>query len=459
MPRVSNMLIFLAYAILSVAAALGASEVWALDQNLSVVAGALTFLVGMQIHSVIIRVQDHAALEDEVVTLQRGNLTLAHELEILRQELTQKDSELEEALVKRSQRIVAEVRVLESLMKQLTDGLERKARMAALEAVEEAERANQSGDAGAISKLINSIENSLSDLEPGQAREMRDTVLDALSEEELLEVIRTALNENLVDLYLQPIVGIPERDVAFYEALTRLRSQSGEMILPAQYLHIAGQAGLMSVIDNLLLFRCVQLVRRIAEQKASISIVCNISLSSVQDQDFFPHFLDFMENNADLCRNLIFEFTQNAFESFGAVERDYINRLSEMGFRMSLDGITHLDLDLPDLRKCNFRFLKIKSDLLVNTLNAPGGEAHLAEFQALAGQYTLELVVERIEEQKVLDRIQSLKIGLGQGFMFGEPRPMEEVEARIQSENAPATLLAGGADVDPDQPKLTYHRK
>lgn len=453
------MLIFLAYAILSVAVGLGASEILALDLYTAAIVGALTFLAGMQLQATISRVQDRNMLEDEVITLQRGNLTLSQEIETLRQDLTEKDRELEEALTKRSQRILAEVRVLESLMKQLTDGLERKARTTALEAVEEAERAKLSGDAGAISKLINSIESSLSDLDPGEAREVRDTVLDAMSEEELLEVIRTALNENLVDLYLQPIVAMPGRDVTFYEALTRLRSQSGEMILPGQYLNIAGQAGLMSVIDNLLLFRCVQLVRRIAEQKASISIVCNMALSSVQDREFFPHFLEFMEINADLCRNLIFEFTQSAFESFGEVERGYLNRLCELGFRMSLDGVTHLDLDLPDLRKSNFRFLKVKSDLLVNTLKTPGGEVQFKDFQALMGQYAIELIIERIEEQQALDHVETLGIGFGQGFMFGEPRPMEEVEARIESENAPATLFAGTPEVDPDQPKLAYHRK
>ncbi|TNE37389.1 MAG: EAL domain-containing protein, partial [Alphaproteobacteria bacterium] len=79
--------------------------------------------------------------------------------------------------------------------------------------------------------------------------------------------------------------------------------------------------------------------------------------------------------------------------------------------------------------------------------------------QALTGQFAIELVIERIEEQRVLDRVEALGIGFGQGFMFGEPRPMEEVEARIQSENAPATLFAGNVGVDPDQPKLSYHRK
>lgn len=456
MPSVSNLLISLSYAILSVAVALGLRHFADLGLHMTMIAGVCTFLLGAQVQAAVGRTQDRKLLEDEIIGLQRGNLILGQEIELVRQQAEQKDTEIENSIAERSQKIIAEVRVLESLMRQLTEGLERKARSTALAAVEEAERAKATGDADAVAKLISSLENSLSEAET-QEGGLRDSVLDSMSEEELLEVIRLSLNDNLVDLYLQPIVSIPGQEVTFYEALTRLRSHSGEMILPAQYLAIAEPAGLMSVIDNLLLFRCVQMVRRIAEQRASISIVCNISLSSIQDREFFPHFLEFMEINEDLSANLVFEFTQKSFEAFGDYEREKIDRLSELGFRMSLDGVTNLELDLPDLRGRNFRFIKVNSTLLINTLNTSDGEAQLQDFQELLGQFAIELILERIEEQALLDKAISINIGFGQGFLFGEPRPLEEVEARIQAGNKPSTLF-DNAVADPDTPQLAYHR-
>jgi len=52
----------------------------------------------------------------------------------------------------------------------------------------------------------------------------------------MLEMIRASLEENRVDLYLQPTVSLPQRKVRFYEALSRLRSESGSIIMPAQYI-------------------------------------------------------------------------------------------------------------------------------------------------------------------------------------------------------------------------------
>ena len=52
----------------------------------------------------------------------------------------------------------------------------------------------------------------------------------------MLEIIRRALEENRVDLYLQPVVSLPQRKLRFYEALSRLRSEDGAIIMPAQYI-------------------------------------------------------------------------------------------------------------------------------------------------------------------------------------------------------------------------------
>ena len=81
----------------------------------------------------------------------------------------------------------------------------------------------------------------------------------------LLSSIRDALTENRVDLYLQPVVTLPQRRVMFYEGFSRLRDDTGRVLMPAEYLRVAEPEGLMPAIDNLLLFRCVQIVRKLSK--------------------------------------------------------------------------------------------------------------------------------------------------------------------------------------------------
>src|SRR6218665_215087 len=100
--------------------------------------------------------------------------------------------------------------------------------------------------------------------------------------------------------------------------------------------------GLMAAIDNLLLFRCVQIVRRLARQDRKVGIFCNISLASLADESFFPQLLEFLSANKDLAGSLIFELGQSAFDRRGAVEARHMARLADLGFRFSLDKVVDL---------------------------------------------------------------------------------------------------------------------
>src|SRR5690606_14445156 len=155
----------------------------------------------------------------------------------------------------------------------------------------------------------------------------------------VLDTVRQALAENRVDLYLQPIVGLPQRRTVFYESYSRLRDESGRVMMPAEYLAVAEPEGLVTAIDNLLLFRCVQIVRRLAKQDRKVGIFCNISIASLADETFFPQFLELLAENRDLAGALIFELGQAAFDARGAVEARNMSKLAELGFRFSLDKV------------------------------------------------------------------------------------------------------------------------
>ncbi len=48
--------------------------------------------------------------------------------------------------------------------------------------------------------------------------------------------IRAAIDANRVDLYLQPIVTLPQRKVRYYEAMSRLRTDKGDVLPAADFL-------------------------------------------------------------------------------------------------------------------------------------------------------------------------------------------------------------------------------
>jgi len=65
------------------------------------------------------------------------------------------------------------------------------------------------------------------------------TVETRIAEEEILGHIREALGSNRIDLYLQPIVSLPQRRTRHYEAFSRIRTADGRIVTPAQYIEVA----------------------------------------------------------------------------------------------------------------------------------------------------------------------------------------------------------------------------
>ncbi len=230
------------------------------------------------------------------------------------------------------------------------------------------------------------------------------------------------LEGNRVDLVLQPIVSLPQRRLKFYEAFTRIRDGQGAVLMPHQYIAIAEREGLISAIDNMLLFRCVQLVRRSQQRKHNIGFFCNISAHSLTDRHFFNNFVEFMGDNVGLTPNLIFEFAQSTIINRDAEMESHLRHLAKMGFRFSMDQITSLNLDYDDLMKNHIKYVKIEVGTLLKELHNPTTAIAVEDIKRMVDRHGIDLVVEKIETEPALLELLDFRIDFGQGYLFGEPR-------------------------------------
>ena len=258
-----------------------------------------------------------------------------------------------------------------------------------------------------------------------------------------IDVVREALLENRVDLHLQPIVQLPQRKTVFYEGFTRLKDANGRLILPQEFIPAAEEAGLMSTIDNVLLFRCVQIVRKLQKSDRRVGIFCNISPNALGDEQFFPQFLDFMRENRDLSGAVIFELPQSGYEERTSIEARAMAKLADLGFRFSIDRVTSVELDLPDLERSGVRYVKIAARLMTEQLVRKGlrprsaitREIAAADIAAVFARYGIDLIAERIESEELVLEALELEAPFGQGHLFGQPRAIKE---SLMEEMAPA---------------------
>src|SRR3990167_6044334 len=290
-----------------------------------------------------------------------------------------------------------------------------------------------------IDRLTRSFENKLAET-TGQKQ-------IGPQEDAILRDVRDALHFGRVDLHLQPIVSLPQRRVSFYEGFTRLRRPDGSLILPADFLDAARRSSLMGIIDNLTLFRCVQIVRKLAERDRRVGVFCNIASASLEDPALFPIFLEFMTENRDLSGAVIFELRADKFEQRSPVMRANMEKLAALGFRFSIDHATSLALDLPRLQGAGVRFVKMNGSQLIEQLRDPGGERPMSninrriegnEVSAVLSRYAITLIAEKIEDEASVVEILEYEIPYGQGHVFGAPRP---IKASLMEDTQPPQAL------------------
>ena len=250
------------------------------------------------------------------------------------------------------------------------------------------------------------------------------------------ELIHSALNANRVELHLQPIVTLPQRQVRYYEAFTRLRDSQGELIEASVFLPEAIRSGLIARIDNLLLFRSVQVIRRLTSRNRNSALFCNISALSLVDDTFFPGFLEFVSNNRNFADVLIFEFRQTDVAEMGALELESLRALSDLGFHFSIDGITDMKMDFRTLAQQGFKYAKLHADYLIGRRDANHGHIHPSDFGDLLHRYGMELIPNHVETESQVLELLDFDVSLAQGNLFSPPRPVRaEV---LQGAPAPA---------------------
>jgi cyclic-di-GMP phosphodiesterase TipF (flagellum assembly factor) len=245
-----------------------------------------------------------------------------------------------------------------------------------------------------------------------------------LSQSKILVAVKNAVEENRLDLYLQPMVTLPQRKVRFYEAVTRLRDDKDQIIIADDFVGVAEAAGLIGRIDHMVMLRCVQVLRRLMVRNKEVGVFCNVAAATLSNPATFAQCLDFLEANRALASSFVLEFKQSTFRNLGPAETEHLAALAQRGFRFSIDHVTDLRIEPRDLADRGVRYIKVPAALLLDQRNSATSDIHPSDLSDLLGRYGIDLIAERIEGERAVVDLLDFDVRFGQGFLFAPPRPL-----------------------------------
>jgi len=166
-------------------------------------------------------------------------------------------------------------------------------------------------------------------------------------------------------------------------------------------------------------------------------VFCNISGDTLADQEFFPQFLEYMHHNRDLASQIVFEFSQAAVTKAGSQGDSNLMYLSNLGFALSMDHVDNLALDFAKMKGLGFRHIKVRAQTLTNDMQGANALVAAEDFKKLLSRHGLNLIAERVEDEKTVVQLLDYNVDFAQGYLFGEPRAVRDDQVRVPEFVAP----------------------
>jgi cyclic-di-GMP phosphodiesterase TipF (flagellum assembly factor) len=236
----------------------------------------------------------------------------------------------------------------------------------------------------------------------------------------LAELLHQAVRNDRISVFAQPIVALPQRKARMMEVYGRVRGQDGEYVPAARYLATARGEKLVPAIDNLLLLRCLELLRvQVHSELLPHSI--NIASETLHDAGFMGDLVTFLSENRALAEKLIFEVQYDDLAALDAALLPVMDGLSRLGVRFSADGVRSAAPHINLLRSRHIRFLKLDANWLARESAGGKGPAQIAALKKQLDAAGIDLIVEKIENERILRELLDLDIDYGQGYLFGKP--------------------------------------
>lgn len=231
--------------------------------------------------------------------------------------------------------------------------------------------------------------------------------------------IKKAIEEDRITVFFQPIVNTMNRKIDKYEALVRMIGEDGEIISPYKFLDKAKKSNQYTQITQIVMKKSF---KEIIEKDISCSI--NLTIEDIQSssvREYIYTSLKAIQN----CEKIIFELVESeGIENFEDVNI-FIKKIKSFGCKLAIDDFGTGYSNFEYLLKLNADIIKIDGSLIKEIdIN----EDYYSIVQAIvtfAKAKNLDVVAEFVSSEAIHEKIKSLGIKYSQGYLFGEPKPME----------------------------------
>ncbi len=257
--------------------------------------------------------------------------------------------------------------------------------------------------------------------------QMYDSTVETSSAQNLslLSELRRAVEQNELQLYLQPKVHLPTGQARAAEALVRWLHPTRGLVPPMEFIPFAEQTGFIRHLTIWMLGEVSRLQGTLAGLGvARVSV--NLSTRDLMDSELCAKLDAVMRQHGARPEGFCLEITESAIMDDPQKAESTLNRLANRGFKLSIDDFGTGYSSLAYLKRLPVNELKIDKSFVMAMERNEGDATIVRSTIDLAHNLGLHVVAEGVENQATMDLLARLHCDEAQGYHLAKPLPVPQ---------------------------------
>ncbi|GGI18955.1 bifunctional diguanylate cyclase/phosphodiesterase [Bradyrhizobium guangdongense] len=237
--------------------------------------------------------------------------------------------------------------------------------------------------------------------------------------------LRDAIARCQLEVHYQPFMDAGTGARRGFEALVRWRHPVRGLIPPDQFIALAEETGLIVPLGEFVLRRaCADA----ASWPSDLMVAVNLSPIQFKEADLFDVICAALHDSGLSPQRLEIEITESVLLERGAENHAFMERLKGIGIELALDDFGTGYSSLSYLTAFPFDKIKIDKSFIRSLTHQPRSSAIISSIVTLARGLDMAVTAEGVETSEEFERLKALGVNFAQGYLFGRPRPIAEIE-------------------------------
>ena len=255
---------------------------------------------------------------------------------------------------------------------------------------------------------------------------MQETAMRRLK---LSSELRRAQAENQLELHFQPIVDSASGTICKAEALLRWRRPDGTLALPADFVWIAEETGLIHEIGNWVFREAARWSQRwsaLLGKPFQVSI--NKSPVQFQPHERSMNWISYLDESGIPHNSIAVEITEGVLLNLTGEVHERLDELQRGGMEVSIDDFGTGYSSMNYLKRLDIDYLKIDRSFVSEMLHDHTSQTITETIIVMAHKLGLKVVAEGVESTEQRDWLAAQHCDYLQGYLFGTPVVPEDFE-------------------------------